>query len=261
MSTLVLVRHAQSEGNSKGVLTGTLDLSLTRKGESQARALGRALAGYSFKLVYTSDKIRAVRTADLLLEEIHATKEALLPLAEGALGAVPRLATPALGPRSYGDLEGRTRDELIREYGPDELLLFRRGWDTTPPNGDSFKAVVARAGHFWSQYLRFHLALGPDPIDPCKRSDVLVISHGNVISALMVVIEGLSPSAALKLEPGHLAPVIYHFETRFKPPGPSGYGQLLTLTSSEMLDVCLSEPNSMSFKPSFSALQPESIPG
>src|SRR5580693_10100419 len=71
MGTLVLVRHGESEWNSKGLFTGWVDVGLAAKGVQEASAAGRMLvdAGLRPEVVHTSVLTRAIATANGLLEE------------------------------------------------------------------------------------------------------------------------------------------------------------------------------------------------
>ncbi|MBC7724028.1 MAG: histidine phosphatase family protein [Burkholderiaceae bacterium] len=62
---IVLARHGETEWSQSGQHTSTTDLPLLPEGEEQARALGRALAGWRFGLVLTSPRQRAIHTASL----------------------------------------------------------------------------------------------------------------------------------------------------------------------------------------------------
>ena len=72
MPTLILLRHGQSAWNLENRFTGWWDVDLTAQGVEEARAAGRMLRdkGYDFDRAYTSLQSRAIRTLNLVLEEM-----------------------------------------------------------------------------------------------------------------------------------------------------------------------------------------------
>jgi 2,3-bisphosphoglycerate-dependent phosphoglycerate mutase len=71
MRTLVLLRHGESEWNSKGLFTGWVDVGLSEAGAQEARSGGKLLAqsGLRPDMVHTSVLTRAIQTANITLEE------------------------------------------------------------------------------------------------------------------------------------------------------------------------------------------------
>src|SRR6202035_4050431 len=99
-----------------------IDVDLTAKGEDEARAGGRALAaaGVLPTIVHTSLLTRAIRTADLALEEL------------GALW-IPVRRSWRLNERHYGDLQGKNKAETKATYGEEQSTLWRRSSAPQPP--------------------------------------------------------------------------------------------------------------------------------
>ena len=122
-STLVLLRHGQSQWNAENLFTGWWDADLTELGEQQAVAAGELMAeaGVELDVVHTSLQTRAIRTADLALEEL------------GALW-VPVRRHWRLNERHYGDLTGRNKAETAERYGAEQVKVWRRSYDVPPPD-------------------------------------------------------------------------------------------------------------------------------
>jgi len=120
---IYLARHGETAWSLTGQHTGLTDLPLTERGEQNARALGRRLAGLNFGAVFTSPLQRALRTCEL-----------------AGLGGVAQVDRD-LVEWNYGEYEARTSDEILAER-PD-WLLFRDGC----PGGESPADVGARADH------------------------------------------------------------------------------------------------------------------
>ena len=106
MPTLVLLRHGQSEWNEKNLFTGWHDVDLTALGEFEAREGGRLLRESSIDadIVHTSLQKRAIRTANLALEEMDRLW-------------IPQTRHWRLNERHYGDLQGRNKSETAAKYG------------------------------------------------------------------------------------------------------------------------------------------------
>lgn len=65
-----IIRHAETEANAEGILSGSGgDYPLTARGKKQAEALGKGLRGTRFDSCYTSEKGRARTTAEIVLDQ------------------------------------------------------------------------------------------------------------------------------------------------------------------------------------------------
>ena len=70
MTTLLLVRHAETDWNAEGRLQGQIDRPLTEFGRRQARQLAEQLGGEKLEAIYSSDLARARETADIVGERL-----------------------------------------------------------------------------------------------------------------------------------------------------------------------------------------------
>ena len=106
MTSLVLLRHGQSEWNEQNLFTGWHDVDLTARGEDEARHGGQLLreAGILPDVVHTSLQKRAIRTANLALEVLDRLW-------------IPTRRHWRLNERHYGDLQGRNKAETTAKYG------------------------------------------------------------------------------------------------------------------------------------------------
>lgn len=177
--TLVLVRHGESEGNRQNIFTGWRDLDLTQRGVDEARAVAQLLAsdGLRFGAAFSSALLRARRTAEIILEDLHQ------PL--------PVEATAALNERHYGELTGLDKDEARRRWGEAQVRIWRRSYDVVPPGGESLRDTTARVlPYYIHRILPAVMATGP----------VLVVAHGNSLRALVSTLDGLGRSDIPQLE-------------------------------------------------------------
>lgn len=170
--TLILVRHGESEGNRDNVFTGWSDRDLTSRGLDEARAVARLLSseGLRFGAAFSSALVRARRTADIILKELHQ--------------AISVTTNVALNERDYGDLTGLNKDEARLRWGDAQVQLWRRSFDVAPPDGESLRDTTARVlPYYIRKVLPMVMSSGP----------VLVVAHGNSLRALVSTLDGLEP--------------------------------------------------------------------
>ena len=113
------------------------------------------------------------------------------------------LHVTALAERHYGDLQGLNKDEVLAQYGEEQFVKWRRGYDTPPPNGESLKDTVARALPYFYAQIRPRLARG---------QTVLISAHGNSLRALTKELEGISDQDIIKLEIPTGVPIVYRLD-------------------------------------------------
>ena len=122
MSTLLLLRHGESEWNSKGLFTGWVDIGLSDKGAEEAANGGQLLveAGLQPDVVHTSLLTRAIQTANITL-------------AAADLLWLPVRRSWRLNERHYGALQGKNKAQTRQEFGEEQFMLWRRSYDVPPP--------------------------------------------------------------------------------------------------------------------------------
>ena len=218
--TLVLLRHGQSVWNVENRFTGWSDVPLTEAGVKGAQDAGAALknAGIAFDVVHVSMLGRAIKTAWLAMESMNTL---WLPVEKNW----------RLNERCYGDLEGKTRDEVAAAVGKDQVNIWRRSYDVPPPplsfddprspihdaryaaldkklipQAESLKDTIARVNPYWKKTLIPALKSG---------KNVLVVGHSTCLRALSSCINPtLTPDELQKLEIPNTTPVVYELEIR-----------------------------------------------
>src|SRR5690606_36044427 len=122
LGTLVLLRHGQSTWNAENLFTGWVDVALSDQGEQEARRGGELLAeaGLLPDVVHTSLLRRAISTANIALDA-----------ADRHWIDVRR--SWRLNERHYGALQGKNKKEIADEFGEEQFMLWRRSYDTPPP--------------------------------------------------------------------------------------------------------------------------------
>jgi 2,3-bisphosphoglycerate-dependent phosphoglycerate mutase len=192
-STLVLVRHGESEWNKLNLFTGWRDVDLTDKGVEEARRAGRLLKaeGLRFDLGFTSDLKRAQRTLDLILAETGQTD-------------LPITRDQALNERDYGDLVGLNKDDARERWGDEQVHIWRRSYDISPPGGESLKDTAARVLPYYQSYIVPEIEAG---------KSVIVAAHGNSLRALVMVLDKLSQEQVLQLNLATGVPLVYRLNS------------------------------------------------
>lgn len=189
MPTLVLLRHGESQWNLENRFTGWVDVTLTERGRSEARAAGERLkaAGIDFSIAFTSKLQRAQETLRVVLDVLGRPN---LPVVEDQ----------ALNERHYGDLQGLNKAETAEKYGAEQVHIWRRSYDVPPPGGESLKDTAARTLPFFDAAIRPRLDAG---------ENVLVAAHGNSLRSIVMELEGLSEQQVLELNLATGVPLVY----------------------------------------------------
>lgn len=196
MSTLVLVRHGQSEWNLKNIFTGWQDVNLSSQGVKEAHDAGRKLKqlGIKFNQAFTSNLARAQKTLELVLKEL----DDLNLLTE---------RNEALNERDYGDLTGQNKDEAREKFGEKQVQIWRRSFDVAPPNGESLKDTAARTLPYFEKKILAKIKEG---------KNILVSAHGNSLRAIVMQLDKLSPQEVVNLEIPTGIPIVYEMDEEGK---------------------------------------------
>ena len=222
MYKLVLIRHGESTWNLENRFTGWVDVDLTPTGVEQAKQAGRLLreGGYEFDVAHTSVLKRAIHTLWHTLDEMDRPW-------------LPVVHSWRLNERHYGALQGLNKADTARQYGDEQVLVWRRSYDTPPPvleandprgqRGDlryaklkpeqiplteCLKDTVERVLPFWND------AMAP-AIKAGKR--IVVVAHGNSIRALVKYLDGISDNDIVGLNIPNGIPLVYELDANLKP--------------------------------------------
>ena len=222
MYKIVLIRHGESTWNLDNRFTGWTDVDLTETGIAQAKNSGQLLKaeGYDFDIAYTSVLKRATRTLWHVLDEMDQTW-------------LPVVHSWRLNERHYGDLQGLNKGETAKKFGDEQVLVWRRSYDTPPPplepqdprceRGDTrysrlapeqvplsecLKDTVARVLPFWNESMAPAIRAG-------RR--LVVAAHGNSIRALVKYLDGVSDKEIVGLNIPNGIPLVYELDDELKP--------------------------------------------
>lgn len=186
MSTLVLLRHGQSEWNKKNLFTGWVDVDLSDEGVIEALRARDELKSYDFNFAFTSELKRAQKTAQLVLGDRKLSV----------------ISDKALNERNYGFLQGKNKNDIVKLYGQDQVLKWRRSFTARPEGGESLKDTYDRVVPYYIKN-----------IAPLLKEDnrILVVAHGNSLRAMVMYIENLNEEEVSSLEIKTAKPVVYNF--------------------------------------------------
>ncbi|MBU0486874.1 MAG: 2,3-diphosphoglycerate-dependent phosphoglycerate mutase [Bacteroidetes bacterium] len=222
MKKLVLIRHGESVWNKENRFTGWTDVDLSEKGVQEAIEGGKTLKEnhYEFDLAFTSVLKRAIKTLNLVLEEMD-------------LHWIPVEKTWRLNERHYGALQGLNKSETAAIHSEEQVLIWRRSYNVPPPEleitderfpgndprykkldekdcptTECLKDTVERFLPFWFS-----------DIEPALRQDkkVVIAAHGNSLRALVKFLDNMSEDAILKLNIPTGIPLVYELDDDLKP--------------------------------------------
>ena len=227
-STLILLRHGESEWNAKNLFTGWVDVDLTNTGRQEATRGGELLANSDLlpDVVHTSLLTRAIRTSQLALEAADRQW-------------IPVRRTWRLNERHYGALQGKDKKETLAEYGEEQFMLWRRSYDVPPPpiepedpfaqtddpryaalppearpSTECLADVVRRLIPYWEDVLVAD--------DLRAGRTVLVAAHGNSLRAMVKHLDNISDAdiAGVNIPTG--IPLVYRLDGNLRPVVPGG---------------------------------------
>ncbi len=159
MTTILLIRHGQTDWNINGRWQGHTDVPLNETGKAQARALAQRLQNWPVRALYTSDLQRAYTTAEILGE---------------AWGIRP-IPSPRWRERDVGLFSGMTTEEIREQYSE-----FVSDGVVHPPNGEGPEELYQRVNQAFDELLARH-----------QGQMIAVVSHGGTLRAIVNRVLGL----------------------------------------------------------------------
>jgi len=218
---LCFLRHGQSTWNRDNRFIGWTDTPLTDDGVLEARVAGQMLqkSGILFDEVHTSLLRRSIRTANLVLMEMGQEY-------------IPVYKNWRLNERSYGDLVGKNKKQLVEIHGKEQVKRWRRSYDEPPPEmtddhqyhpardpryrlmldqipkTESLKCTVERSRIYWNETIAPALRHG---------KTVLIVGHENNLRSLLMKLEGIDKEDIINLSLPRAVPLAYRLDKDLKP--------------------------------------------
>lgn len=216
MAKLILIRHAQSEWNKRGLFTGWVDIPLSEEGLNEALAAAKLVRDIPVDVIITTTLIRAQMTAMIVMLNHHSGKvPVILHTGEGKQESwekifnehakeqtIPVIRTSELNERMYGELQGLNKAATIAEFGADQVQLWRRSYDTAPPGGESLEMTAERSIPYFKETILPMLQ---------KNQNVLISAHGNSLRSIVMFLDNLTVDQVLHLEIPTGVPIIYQY--------------------------------------------------
>ena len=222
MKKIVLLRHGESVWNKENRFTGWTDVDLSEKGIQEATLSGQTLLeeGYSFTKAYTSYLKRAIRTLWITLDKMNRMW-------------IPVEKNWRLNERHYGALQGLNKAEMASQYGEDQVLIWRRSYDISPPAleksddrypgndprynklkpedlplKETLKDTVARFLPMWENEIKPDIQNG---------EKLLIAAHGNSLRALVKIIDEVPEEDIVHLNIPTGIPLVYELDDDMHP--------------------------------------------
>jgi alpha-ribazole phosphatase len=169
---LYLIRHGEIELAATGKLMGKIDVALSERGVEQARRLAEKLSSVRLDAVYSSDLLRACRTAEIIAEHNQASAQPSAAWREIDMGA----------------WEGRTLSSLNSEAPEQVALLFDDPASFAYPGGESFADFTMRIKRALDRLLMTH-----------PHGEIALVAHGGVCRAIIGGVLGIPMRNWLRL--------------------------------------------------------------
>jgi len=217
---LILLRHGESEWNLANRFTGWKDVALTESGIKEATFSAKQLLKTNIKVhsIHTSLLTRATHTADIVAQIIKFPKDNIR-------------YDWRLNERHYGALQGLNKAETAKKYGEDQVHIWRRSYDISPPLlsendtrhpkfkskfkkiegtlpvGESLKDVIERLDPFWETYLQYITKY---------VGNHLIVAHSNSLRAIIKILDQLSPEKIMDVNIPTGVPLVYQLSHKLE---------------------------------------------
>ncbi len=185
MTTLILIRHGETDWNFEGRYTGQSDIPLNARGLRQAEALNSKLCGKKIEAIYSSDLLRASQTA--------------LRLKAG--GNTPLHLDPRLREIDQGEWEGLHLDEIRARYRQAWERRKNAPLEVAPPGGETVGEVRQRVLEAVREIIERH-----------SRETVAIVSHGLVLAIIQVEAHGRAIERVWEHIPSNANPIFLNVE-------------------------------------------------
>lgn len=218
MYRLVLIRHGQSTWNLENLFTGWTDVDLSERGIREGKEAGKSLkeAGFNFKFAYTSYLKRAIKTLNYVLEEMD-------------LMWIPVEKSWRLNEKHYGTLQGLNKVQMAEQYGPEQVLQWRRSYDVRPPaipendprhpkNDQRYAHLTEEGSQPGTEALidtvNRIVPYWESDIKPClmHHKEIVVAAHGNSLRGIIKHLKNISDTDIISLNLPTGIPYVFEFD-------------------------------------------------
>jgi len=213
MAKLFLLRHLKSQWNLENRFSGWVDVPLCKEGIKKAEEIAKKVFKFKIDTIYSSPLFRNQNTIVRILDHSGKKYPIFIHLDEGKMKKWGNFKethknyfsvciSENLNERYYGKLQGLNKDEIIKKYGAEKVHLWRRGFDSHPPGGESLRDTFKRTVPFYRRYIERNLKQG---------KNVLVIASHNSLRAIIKHIEKISDKDIIDVEVPYGGLIKYEF--------------------------------------------------
>ena len=173
------IRHGETEWNREGRLQGQTDVALNGRGRDQAATVGRLLRRVA------AERRLEPEDLDFVASPLARTRSTM-ELLRRAMNLEPALYRTErhLKEISFGTWEGLTWPQIAASHPLLHAERNRDRWAFVPPEGESYAQVADRVSP-WLGTL---------------RDNAVVVAHGGVARVLLVMLTGLDPKLAPRVD-------------------------------------------------------------
>lgn len=180
MSKLILVRHGETEKNTRDVLHDNFDSeSLNAKGIEQVVKTAQYLKKYNPDIIITSKEIRAIETGKIISKEVN----------------IPIKSVERLHERNWGVLSGKSWKEIQSVLDP---MSFEERFNYVPEQGESWKSFENRLIETVMEIVRVNF-----------KKNIVLVTHGGAIRALMPFLLNVSKEESYKYDPENASITVF----------------------------------------------------
>ena len=213
MTLLILLRHGQSVWNQKNLFTGWVDITLSQRGIQEALAAGEIIKNLPIDYIFTSTLVRSLMTALLAMTNhlsqkipyiVHEERPDMSRIysEKEAQQMIPLFQSSALNERMYGELQGKNKQEVAKQFGEEQVKLWRRSYRIAPPQGESLFDTGQRTLPYFQERILPLIQQG---------KNIFISAHGNSLRSLIMDLEKLTEEEVLSLELPTGKPIVYEW--------------------------------------------------
>jgi 2,3-bisphosphoglycerate-dependent phosphoglycerate mutase len=174
---IYLFRHGETFYNRSRRFTGRINSKLTPKGIRQSKVIAQKLKTKKFQIAFKTSLSRSSDSLKKVLKDHLECQRVILD--------------DRMIERSYGDLEGRWHQTIIKKYGKKQFDIWHRSYDVPPPGGESIKMVQKRVLSFIQDLI---LLIKKEGVN------VAISAHGNSMRPFRRYFENLTIRQMMSLE-------------------------------------------------------------
>ena len=213
MTLLILLRHGQSVWNQKNLFTGWVDIPLSQRGIQEALAAVEIIKNLPIDYIFTSTLVRSLMTALLAMTNhlsqkipyiVHEERPDMSRIysEKEAQQMIPLFQSSALNERMYGELQGKNKQEVAKQFGEEQVKLWRRSYRIAPPQGESLFDTGQRTLPYFQERILPLIQQG---------KNIFISAHGNSLRSLIMDLEKLTEEEVLSLELPTGKPIVYEW--------------------------------------------------